>query len=134
MSHLWNKFTLLLLLAMLQGIAPLLHAHVLEFSMPHNIHIDGLEVSVPSHHVDDGIYQLKLHADESTAIGMESAYKNDKRDGVANAFMPGMPATAFALPLATAPPLFAYLAAIVPDPSGFHFLPPPHAPPGAHLR
>ncbi|MHB1332926.1 MAG: hypothetical protein ACYCY1_10035 [Sulfuriferula sp.] len=119
---------------MLQGLAPLLHAHVLEFSMPNKIHIDGLEIDVSHHPVDEDAPQLKLQADESTAIGMQSAYKNDKRDLVVNAFVPAMSAVAFTLPLATAPPLFAFLAAIAPHPSGFHFLPPPHAPPGVHLR
>lgn len=133
MSRSWNKFTLLLLLAMLQGMAPLLHAHVLEFSMPNKIHIDGMEVDVSHHQQEDGVHQLKLHVDESTAIGMESAYKNDKRDLVVNAFVPAMSSVAFTLPLATAPPLFAHLAAIAPHPSGVHFLPPPHAPPGVYL-
>lgn len=136
MSRSWNKFTLIFLLGLLQGIAPLLHAHVLEFSMPHKIHIDGLELEQTHDKLDAGVYQLHLHADESTAIGMESAGKNDKDDkgemAVSSPIL-GVVAAAFTLPRATAPPSFPFLVEIAPHPSGFYLLPPPHAPPGAHL-
>ncbi len=136
MSRSWNKFTLILLLGLLQGIAPLLHAHVLEFSMPNKIHIDGIEVDLAHNKLDAGVHQLHLHADESTAIGMESAGKNDKDDkgemAVSSPIL-GVVAAAFTLPRATAPPSFPFLAEIAPHPSGFYLHPPPHAPPGAHL-
>ena len=136
MSRSWNNFILVMLLALLQGIAPLLHAHVLEFSMPDKIHIDGMEVDLLHSQTDAGLHQLHLHVDESTAIGMESAGKNDKDDKgemAVSSPMLGVVAAAFTLPRATAPPSSPFLAEIAPHPSGFYLLPPPHAPPGAHL-
>ncbi len=133
MSRSWNNFILVMLLALLQGIAPLLHAHVLEFSMPDKIHIDGMEVDLLHSQTDAGVHQLHLHVDESTAIGMESAGKNDKDEMAVSSSVLGTIAAPFTLPRAIAPPLPAFPAAIAPHPSGFYFLPPPHAPPGAHL-
>ncbi|BBP04078.1 hypothetical protein TPL01_32160 [Sulfuriferula plumbiphila] len=134
MSRSWNNFILVLLLALLQGIAPLLHAHVLEFSMPHKIHIDGLELDLPHSQPDAGVHQLKLHVDDSTAIGMESTGKNDREERVVNAPILGTVAAVLTLPRATAPPLPAFLTASTSPPSGFYFLPPAHAPPGANPR
>lgn len=68
---------LVMCLALLQSIAPLLHAHVHDLSIPGKIHFHTLEVDVNDTPVDTGVYQLKNHLADEDAIGMESVGKNE---------------------------------------------------------
>lgn len=73
---------LVMCLALLQSIAPLLHAHVHDLSMPGKIHFHTLEVDVADTPVETGVYQLKKHLADEDAIGMESVGKNEFDVGV----------------------------------------------------
>lgn len=128
----WKNLFVVLLLALLQGIAPLLHAHVHDFSMPGKIHFHALEIGVPQGQADTGVYQIKSHQADSAAIGMENAGKNDQDRLVIAPPVLGAASSAFSLLCPRAPPLYAPAAAAAfpPDP---HFLPPSHAPPGANF-
>ena len=78
----WKNIVLVMCLALLQSIAPLLHAHVHDLSMPGKIHFHTLEVDVADTPVETGVYQLKKHLADEDAIGMESVGKNEFDVGV----------------------------------------------------
>lgn len=134
MIRVWSNFTLIFLLALLQGVAPLLHAHVFEVSIPNKIHVDGLEIEVPYQQVDPGVHQLNFHSDESKAIGMETAGKNNQEEMGVSAPTQGLVSMAFAMLPATAPPLLMLLTAIRSPLPNFYLLPPPQAPPATNPR
>ncbi|MDR3391652.1 MAG: hypothetical protein P4L77_07950 [Sulfuriferula sp.] len=68
---------LVTVLALLQGIAPLLHAHVHDLSIPGKIHFHTLEVDANDTPGNAGTFQLTKHLADEDAIGMESAGKNE---------------------------------------------------------
>lgn len=73
----WQNIVLVMCLSLLQSIAPLLHAHVHDLSIPGKIHFHTLEVDVADTPVNTGMYQLKTHLADEDAIGMESVGKNE---------------------------------------------------------
>lgn len=77
MSKSWQNIVLVMCLALLQSIAPLLHAHVHDLSIPGKIHFHTLEVDLADTPVQTGVYQLKTHLADEDAIGMESVEKNE---------------------------------------------------------
>jgi hypothetical protein len=71
-------WVLILWLALLQSMAPLLHAHVHGLSSPGKVHMPNLEIDTEHMSTESGMYQMKTTpVDEEDAIGMESADKND---------------------------------------------------------
>ncbi|MFA5171329.1 MAG: hypothetical protein WC426_07165 [Sulfuriferula sp.] len=68
---------LVIWLAMLQGVAPLLHAHVHDLSSPGKVHMPNLEIDVNHMPIESGMYQMKASLVDEDAIGIESAGKND---------------------------------------------------------
>jgi len=72
MTRSWKNIVLVMCLALLQSIAPLLHAHVHDLSVPGKIHLPTLEVDVADTPADTGVYQIKTHLADEDAIGMES--------------------------------------------------------------
>jgi hypothetical protein len=82
---------LIIWLALLQGIAPLLHAHVHDLSMPGTIHLPALGVDANAemavHHAELGWHQLRTHLSDDDAIGVESAGKNEQDLAVLDVFV-----------------------------------------------
>ena len=133
MSKSWNNFALVILLALLQGFAPLLHAHVRDISQPGKMHFHAFEFEAAQAPVDAGLTQLKSHLADSDAIGVASAGTNDRDHVVFDDVMQALTAAPFPSPLAQAPPALFFTA--LPGFVAFlaHFLPPSQAPPGAFL-
>lgn len=131
MSKSWNNFALVILLALLQGFAPLLHAHVHDISQPGKMHFHAFEFEAAQASTDAGLTQLKSHLADSDAIGVDSAGKNDHDHVVFDAAMQALTAAPFSSPFAQAPPALFFAA--LPGFVAFlaHFLPPSQAPPGA---
>ncbi len=77
MSRSWLNIVLVMLLALLQSIAPLLHAHVHDLSVPGKIHFHTLEIDVNDTPVDTGVFQLTKHLADEDAVGIESVGKNE---------------------------------------------------------
>jgi hypothetical protein len=77
MIRYWRNVVLVTVLALLQGIAPLLHAHVHDLSIPGKIHFHTLEVDVNDTPGNAGTSQLTKHLADEDAIGMESAGRNE---------------------------------------------------------
>ena len=80
----WQNIVLVMCLALLQSIAPLLHAHVHDMSIPGKIHFHSLEVNLAETPVENGVYQLTKHLADEDAIGMESVGKNEFDLSVSN--------------------------------------------------
>jgi hypothetical protein len=125
---------LVLLLALLQGFAPLLHAHVHDVSQPGMPHFHAFEFDAPQSPVESGVQQLKAHLADSDAIGVESAGKNDREPVVQADAALALPTAPFSRPFALAPPRAAYVV-VTHFPAHFaHLLPPSQAPPGVSLN
>ena len=133
MSKSWNNFVLVIVLALLQGFAPLLHAHVHDISQPGKIHFHAFEFDAPQAPVDAGVSHLKSHLADADAIGVESAGKTDRDLFVLDDSAYTLQAAPYVSPFAQAPPalLFTVLFSFIP--SVVHLLPPAQAPPGAFL-
>lgn len=71
-----NKFALLLLLALLQCFAPLLHAHVYGFSSASGVHIDGVDVLFAAH---SGEPAFQVGPDDVPAIAMPQEFRHKDR-------------------------------------------------------
>lgn len=125
---------LVLLLALLQGFAPLLHAHVHDVSQPGMPHFHAFEFDAPQSPVESGVQQLKAHLADSDAIGVESAGKNDHEPVVQADAALALPTAPFSRPFALAPPLYAFAAVTGFTARSAHLLPPSQAPPGASLN
>lgn len=80
----WQNIVLVMCLALLQSIAPLLHAHLHDVSIPGKIHFHTLEVDPSYTPVDTGVYQLTKHLADEDAIGMESVGKNEFSLSISN--------------------------------------------------
>jgi hypothetical protein len=81
-------WVLIIWLALLQGMAPLLHAHVHGLSSPGKVHMPNLEIDVEHMTTESGMYQMKkIPADEEDAIGMESVGKNELDISVMDVFL-----------------------------------------------
>lgn len=134
MSRSWNNFVLVMLLALLQGFAPLLHAHVHDISQPGKMHFHAFEFDTPTSSEDPGLQQLKFHLADSDAIGVESAGKNDHEPLVQADAAQALPTVPFSRLLALAPPVFsaAVLSRFISRSA--HLLPPSQAPPGVSLN
>lgn len=74
MSPSRNKFVLLLLLALLQCFAPLLHAHTHGSSVAGGLHIDGVGELVVA---DSGKSAFMAERVEAPAISMAQEYRKD---------------------------------------------------------
>ena len=70
-------WSLLIWLALLQSIAPLLHAHIHDLSIPDKIHVHSLAIDVNQLPIESGLYQMKNHLADEDAIGMVSTGKNE---------------------------------------------------------
>ncbi len=70
-------WSLLIWLALLQSIAPLLHAHIHDLSVPDKIHVHSLTIDTNQLPVASGLYQIKNHLADEDAIGMASVGKNE---------------------------------------------------------
>lgn len=68
---------LLGLLFLLQGIAPLVHAHVGAPGVPQGIHVDGLGEALRD--TGDTHSSTRAREDESPGIGIGTAKRNDER-------------------------------------------------------
>ena len=80
----WQNIVLVMCLALLQSIAPLLHAHLHDVSIPGKIHFHTLEVDPAYTPADTGVYQLTKHLADEDAIGMESVGKNEFSLSISN--------------------------------------------------
>jgi hypothetical protein len=134
MSKSWNNFVLIMLLALLQGFAPLLHAHVHDISQPGKMHFHAFEFDAPHSPVESGVQQLTSHLADSDAIGVESVGKNDHEPVVQVDAALALPTSPFSQPFALAPPLPVFAADINFPAHLAHRLPPPQAPPGVSLN
>lgn len=70
-------WSLLIWLALLQSIAPLLHAHIHDLSVPDKVHVHSLAIAVNQLPIESGLYQLENHLADEDAIGMASVGKNE---------------------------------------------------------
>lgn len=73
----WPKIVIVICLALLQSIAPLLHAHVHDMTTPGKIHFHTPVVDVADTPTENGVFQLTKHLADEDAIGMESVGKNE---------------------------------------------------------
>jgi hypothetical protein len=78
---------LVIWLAMLQGVAPLLHAHVHDLSSPGKIHMPNLEIDTNHMPAESGMYMMKVNLAEEDAIGMESVGENELDISVMDVFL-----------------------------------------------
>lgn len=103
-----NKFVLLLLLALLQCFAPLLHAHAHGSAVVSGVHIDGMD---ELHAADSGTPVLTAERENSPAIAMAQEYRQDSTIALSGADQP-VPA-ALASSLSTAFFRLPFLASTV---------------------
>jgi len=133
MTGAWANFALVILLALLQGIAPLLHAHVHDISQPGKIHFHTFEFEATQAPADAGLTQLTPHLADSGVIGVARAGTNDLDRVVIDDVMQALMAVPFLSPFAQASPAWWFVALPGFVASFTHFLPPSQAPPGASL-
>lgn len=117
---------LVMLLALLQCVAPLLHAHAHDVSAPGKVHFHAMEMGdAPS---APGLHELKSHLADSDAISMELASKNEPDTLIADAVQAISAASGFTLLVMSAiatlwsPDVDVFISAS-------HFHPPSQAPP-----
>lgn len=80
-------WVLIIWLALLQGMAPLLHAHVHDLYSPGKIHMPNLEIDTNHMSAESAMYQMKANLAEEDAIGMESPGKNEWDMSVMDVFL-----------------------------------------------
>lgn len=97
MSPSRNKFFLLLLLALLQCFAPLLHAHAHGLSMAGGVHLDGVEQLLVT---DSGATSVMAERGDAPAIAMAREYRRDSIIAVLDAAQPVLATPLFSFPAA----------------------------------
>lgn len=125
-----KKFVLLLLLALLQCFAPLLHAHAHGSSLASGVHIDGVDEQVA---VDSGKSVFMPERNNTPAIAMAQEYRQDGTIALTDADQPVLAAPVFSFS-SISPPLPSLATAVVTAfPGGplvysrpFSQAPPPH--------
>ncbi len=91
MSSSRNKFVLLLLLALLQCFAPLLHAHAHGLSVANGVHLDGVDELFAT---DSGKPSLMAERDDAPTIVMVQEYRHDSTIALSDADQPVLVAPA----------------------------------------
>lgn len=125
-----NTFVLIVLLALLQCFAPLLHAHTLGGGHDGGVHLYDV-AELHSGGFDSGNTPVfSAHGDESPAIGMAQEYR---QDGAMLLFDVAQPVLLQSPPLASRQESFPFHThyAAPPGVSSGHFIPFPQAPPPA---
>lgn len=87
MSTSQNKFILLMLLALLQCFAPLLHAHTHGLSAASGVHIDGVNELLVA---DSGKPAFMVDREEAPAIAMAQEYRQDGAIALSDAEQPAL--------------------------------------------
>ncbi|MDA8327853.1 MAG: hypothetical protein M0Z83_02645 [Betaproteobacteria bacterium] len=82
MMKLWLTWGLVVWLALMQGIAPLLHAHVHDLSVPGKIHIQGLDEAMNHLPGKSVVSQIQTYSTDDS-ISMESLGKNEHQINLA---------------------------------------------------
>lgn len=118
---------LLGLLFLLQGIAPLVHAHFDGPGIPQGIHVDGLSEALLG--AGDNQTTTRAQGDESPGVGVGTPKRNDDRATLA-VDLAATPRTRPAVATQASSPSPARTIAVAPVPPDLR--PAPRAPP--HLR
>jgi len=103
-----NKFVLLLLLALLQCFAPLLHAHTHGLSVGSGVHIDGVDELFAA---DSSKPAFMAERDDAPVIAMAQEYRQDNAIALPDVDQPVLAAPA--LPFSSVFSRLPFLAAAV---------------------